>query len=46
MLDVKIHISFELGFGVYMKDSQKILEETGKFRRHLKIRYLSDIEDK
>jgi len=42
----KNHISLEFSFGASMNDPQKILEGTGKFRRHLKIRSLSDIEDK
>ena len=29
-----------------MNDPKKLLEGTGKFRRHLKIRSLSDIKDK
>lgn len=39
-------VSFEFGSGAYMNDPHKILEGTGKFRRHLKIRSLTDIEDK
>lgn len=42
----KNHISFEFGSGVFMDDPHKILEGTGKLRRHLKIRSLSDINDK
>lgn len=42
----KNHISFEFSFGVNMKDPHKILEGSGKLRRHLKIRAISDIEDK
>lgn len=42
----KNHISFEFSFGVNMKDPHKILEGSGKLRRHLKIRSVSDIEDK
>jgi len=42
----KNHISFEFGTGVFMNDPYKILEGKGKFRRHLKIRSLDDIEDK
>ena len=40
------HISFEFVSGVYMNDPHNILEGTGKFRRHLKVRSLTDIEDK
>ena len=42
----KNHISFEFGSGASMNDPHKILEGTGKFRRHLKIRSLADIKDK
>lgn len=42
----KKHISFEFGFGVYMKDPDNILEGSGKLRRHIKIRSFTDIEDK
>jgi len=42
----KKHISFEFGNGFRMNDPKEILEGTGKFRRHLKIRSLSDIKDK
>ncbi len=42
----KKHISFEFGNGFRMNDPNKILEGTGKFRRHLKIKSLADIEEK
>ena len=42
----KKHVSFEFGSGAFMNDPHKMLEGTGKFRRHLKIRSLADIEDK
>lgn len=42
----KNHISLEFSFGASMNDPQKILEGTGKLRRHLKIRSLADIENK
>ena len=42
----KKHISLEFGSGADMNDPYKILEGTGKFRRHLKIRSLDDIENK
>jgi hypothetical protein len=42
----KNHISFEFGNGFTMNDPDKFLEGKGKFRRHLKIRSLSDIDDK
>lgn len=40
------HVSFEFISGVYMNDPHNILEGTGKFRRHLKVRSLADIENK
>ncbi len=42
----KNHISFEFSHGVKLKDPKQLLEGTGKFRRHLKIRSLADIEKK
>ena len=42
----KNHISFEFINGFTFKDPNKLLEGAGKFRRHLKIKFLSDIEDK
>ena len=42
----KNHISFEFLNGWQMNDPQKILEGTGKFRRHLKFKKFSDIEKK
>ncbi|MEE9431076.1 MAG: DUF1801 domain-containing protein [Melioribacteraceae bacterium] len=42
----KNHISFEFSFGYKMNDEKNLLEGTGKFRRHLKIKSLSDIKDK
>jgi len=42
----KNHISFEFSFGYKMNDKKKLLEGTGKFRRHLKIKSLSDIKGK
>lgn len=42
----KNHISFEFSSGAFMNDPYKMLEGTGKFRRHLKIRSLADLEDK
>jgi len=40
------HVSFEFGSGFEMNDPKKLLEGTGKFRRHLKIKSFSDIKDK
>lgn len=42
----KNHISFEFSDGYKMNDPKEILEGTGKFRRHLKIRALDDIKSK
>ena len=42
----KNHVSFEFGNGFAMADPDKLLEGSGKLRRHLKIRSLSDIYDK
>ena len=42
----KNHISFEFVNGFTMNDPDKLLEGKGKFRRHLKIRSLSDIDNK
>jgi hypothetical protein len=42
----KNHISLEFVHGSEMNDPKKILEGTGKLRRHLKIRCLTDIKDK
>lgn len=42
----KKHISFEFGDGVEFEDPEKILEGTGKSRRHLKISSMEDIENK
>jgi len=42
----KNHISFEFSNGIKMKDPNKFLEGTGKFRRHLKIRTKIDIKNK
>ncbi len=42
----KNHVSFEFGSGFTMDDPDKLLEGAGQFRRHLKIRSLSDIDSK
>ena len=42
----KNHISFEFGNGFLFDDPERLLEGNGKFRRHLKIRSLSDIDTK
>lgn len=40
------HVSFEFSRGYQMDDPHQVLEGGGKFRRHLKIRSLQDIDDK
>ncbi len=42
----KHHVSFEFGNGFRMSDPKNFLEGKGKFRRHLKIRSMTDIEAK
>ncbi len=42
----KNHISLEFVNGVELEDPQKLLEGTGKLRRHLKLKTLDDIENK
>jgi len=42
----KNHISFEFTSGYTLKDPKKLLEGTGKFRRHLEIRSFLDIKHK
>ncbi len=42
----KNHISFEFTKGFIMNDPKSILEGKGKYRRHLKIKTLEDIESK
>jgi hypothetical protein len=42
----KNHITIEFSKGFMMKDPNKFLEGSGKFRRHLKIRTKADIKNK
>lgn len=42
----KKHVSFEFGNGFEMKDPNGFLEGTGKYRRHLKIKSISEIQEK
>lgn len=42
----KNHVSFEFSTGYQMEDPHKVLDGKGKFRRHLKIRSLQDIDVK
>ena len=40
------HISFEFSYGFQFEDPTYFLEGKGKFRRHLKLRSLTDIDKK
>lgn len=42
----KQHISFEFGNGYKFDDPEKILEGKGKYRRHVKLGSLDDVEMK
>ncbi len=42
----KHHISFEFTSGYLMQDKNGILEGTGQFRRHIKLKKKSDILEK
>ena len=42
----KNHLSFEFSLGFKFKDPENVLEGNGKFRRHLKIKSMEDIENK
>lgn len=42
----KAHISLEFSFGATFEDSNKILEGNGKYRRHIKLRNVNEIESK
>ncbi|NOQ75961.1 MAG: DUF1801 domain-containing protein [Crocinitomix sp.] len=42
----KNHISFEFVKGFLMKDPNLFLEGNGKYRRHLKIKSIDDIQNK
>ena len=42
----KKHVSFEFSNGFQMDDPNKILEGGGKFRRHIKVYCMADIETK
>lgn len=42
----KNHISLEFSNGKRMKDPKGLLEGTGKFRRHLKLKSAADIKNK
>ena len=40
------HVSFEFSLGYKFEDAQKLLEGKGKYRRHLKLKTIEDIETK
>ena len=40
------HVSFEFSLGYKFEDAQKLLEGKGKYRRHLKLKSIEDIETK
>lgn len=40
------HVSFEFSEGYKFNDPDKMLEGTGKFRRHLKLRLIGDVAAK
>lgn len=40
------HVSLVFGEGYKLDDKYKVLEGGGKFRRHIKIKYLKDIQEK
>ena len=42
----KHHVSFEFTQGYTFKDPKKLLEGTGKYRRHLKLKTRNDVEGK
>lgn len=40
------HVSVEFAQGTSLHDAHGVLEGTGKYRRHIKLRRISDINDK
>lgn len=42
----KNHVSFEFVKGFLMNDPKKLLEGNGKYRRHLKIKTITDVKNK
>ncbi len=42
----KKHVSFEFSNGYLFEDPEKVLEGGGKYRRHIKLKSLEDIEAK
>ncbi len=42
----KKHVSFEFGRGIELNDPNGILEGVGKFRRHIKLKTLDEVQQK
>ncbi|OQX06803.1 MAG: hypothetical protein BWK76_25710 [Desulfobulbaceae bacterium A2] len=42
----KEHVSVEFGHGAHIEDTLGLLEGTGKFRRHIKLRSVADITER
>ncbi len=42
----KEHVSVEFGHGAAIKDTMGLLEGSGKFRRHIKLRSVADITER
>ena len=40
------HVSMEFGQGAELNDPRRVLEGSGKFRRHIKLQTLADLESK
>lgn len=40
------HVSVEFGKGAELEDPHRVLEGSGQFRRHIKLKTLGDIESK
>lgn len=40
------HVSMEFGQGAELNDPHRVLEGSGKFRRHIKLHTLADLESK
>ncbi len=40
------HVTMEFGQGAELKDPHRVLEGSGKFRRHIKLQTLADLESK
>ena len=40
------HVSMEFGQGAELNDPHRVLEGSGKFRRHIKLQTLADLESK